>query len=300
MKPGVFVRTTRINFLPASVIPFLTGVALAFREGASISPLKLLLGLFGIASAHLAGNLFNDYFDHKSGVDSDKGARSPFFGGSGVIQEGLAGSAQVLKLALFFLSAAILCGSIIFMITADPVILFMMLSAGFLTLGYTAPPFKFAYKKLGELDIFFLFGIFMVMGSFYLMAGKFSLGSFLVSLPVSFLILAVIICNEVPDVDSDTASGKRNLIYVLGKERGWALYSAVVALSYIAVLFIAVTGLISPLAAGLIFLYPLGFSAALLLRKRSNDTVSLVKASGMTIALHALAGTGVIIAIMIR
>jgi 1,4-dihydroxy-2-naphthoate octaprenyltransferase len=300
MKLDLFFKVTRINFLPASIVPFLTGMVLAFREGAPLSSVKLIAGLLGIASAHLAGNLFNDYFDHKSGADTVTGRRSPFFGGSGVVQQGLVSAGKVFFLGFGFLLVSLMCGLLIFIITQDPVFLFMMGLAGVLTVGYTAPPLRLAYRRLGELDIFFLFGVFMVMASFYLFAGRFSAYSFFAALPVSFLIGAVIVCNEVPDAQTDIKARKYNLVSIFSEKNRYILYSVVVTLSYFAILVNVGRGLVSPLAAGLAVFYLMGFKAARLLKNGLGNFGDLVKASAFTIVLHAVIGVGMVVAILLR
>ncbi len=297
---GLFVRAARMNFLPASCIPFLTGAALAFRDGAALSPAKFILGLLGVASAHLAGNLLNDLFDHISGADAGNKGKSPFFGGSGVIQEGLLSPGKMRSLAVTFLLFSLVCGLMIFIITKDPVFIAMMVLAGVLTVEYTAPPLRFAYRRLGELDIFFLFGVFMVMASFYLFTGRFTLDSFVAALPVSFLVGAVILCNEVPDFEADMRSGKRNLISLSGKRRGYTLYSAAIALSYISILLNVADKLVPVLTAGMAVLYLLGVSSAKILKDKPGSPDDLIRASALTIALHALVGSGMIAGILIK
>jgi 1,4-dihydroxy-2-naphthoate octaprenyltransferase len=298
MKLSLFPKVARANFLPASIIPFFTGAALAFSEGAHISPIKLALGLIGIASAHIAGNMFNDYFDNKSGIDRHVKLRSPFFGGSGAIQEGLIKNGEMMKLAIGSVFISLVCVSAIFVLTGDRIFLAMGALAGILTVGYTAPPLRLAYRRLGELNIFLLFGVFMVMAGFYLFKGNFTVDSFVAALPISFLVAAIILCNEMPDLDTDTESGKHNLVSFFGKERGYLLYTAVVLISYLAILLNIRQGIISPLAAVLAVLYPLGLWAANLIRDGRENPGNFVKASALTIALHALVGSGMIVSIL--
>lgn len=300
MKPQILLRAARVNFLPASILPFLTGTALALRSGAGLSSLKLFLGLAGVITAHIAGNLLNDYFDHRSGVDVIKKKESPFSGGSGMIQKGLVSPPEVITFAVLFLSVSIICGLAVFVITGDPVFLAIMVLAGIFLVGYTAPPLKLAYRMLGELDIFVLFGIFMVMSAFYLFSGKIGLDSFFAGLPVSFLVLSVIICNEIPDTGEDEASGKHNLITFIGKEKGYLIYSMAVILSYLSVLLNAGMGIVAPFTVCVAFVYIPGIVAAMLLKKYPDSPEDLVKAGGLTIFLHGAAGSGMIAGILLK
>ncbi|MBD3427134.1 MAG: hypothetical protein GF409_07900 [Candidatus Omnitrophica bacterium] len=300
MKTGLFIHVTRSNFLPASIIPFLAGAALAFQKGAAMNPFKMVLGLAGVSSAHLAGNLFNDYFDHKSGADTGEGIKSPFFGGSGVIQNGLFSARDVLLLAVAMLAVSVFSAFGVFFITGDPVFLLIMALVGLLTVSYTAPPLKLAYNRMGEADIFFLFGVFLVMGGFYLFAGSFTLDSLAVSLPVSFLITAVIICNEVPDIKTDTQADKNNLVSLAGKDKGYLLYGVALVLSYASVLWNISRGTLPAYSALLVVLYMPGWLAFGILRDKHDDQKSLVKASGLTVLLHMLLGLGIIAGILAK
>jgi 1,4-dihydroxy-2-naphthoate octaprenyltransferase len=265
-----------------------------------LSPFKFVVGLSGVISGHLAGNLFNDYFDHKNGADARVIRKSPFSGGSGMLKEGQVSAGRVLSLASGFLSCSLICGLTIFFLTKDPVFLIMMILAGILTVGYTAPPLRLAYRRLGELDIFFLFGIFMVMASFYLFAGKFTIPSFFAALPVSFMIVAVIVCNEVPDAETDIKAAKYNLASLFGKKNSYILYSTALALSYMAILLNIERGIISPIAAGLAVFYLPGVKAAFLLKDRSGIFGDLERASALSITLHALVGSGMVAGILLR
>jgi 1,4-dihydroxy-2-naphthoate polyprenyltransferase len=300
MKVQSFLRTLRANFLPASIIPFFTGAALAYREGAHIDPFRLLLGLAGVVSAHLAGNLFNDFFDHRSGADTINNGRSPFFGGSGVIQEGLVKEHTILLLAAAFLFGSFICGIGIFFITKDLVFLVFMAVAGVLIFGYSAPPFRLAYRRAGETDIFLLFGVLLVMGSYYLFRGKFSMDSFLMSLPVSFLIGAVIICNEIPDLKTDIKAGKYNLVAFFGQKNGYKLYGLFAGVSYIAILLNIMRGNVAFFTAGLIVFYIAGFKAAVLLKRALGSREEFTRASALSVFLHFAVGTGMIAGVLVK
>lgn len=291
---------SRANFLPASILPFLIGASLAFNRGYPVPWQRLILGLVAIASAHLSGNLFNDYFDYKSGADNIYKKKSPFFGGSRVIQEGLYGPGQILRMALVFLAISLLSVALIFFITRDVLLLFMFALAGLLTLEYTAPPLRLSYNRLGEIDIFLLFGVFLVMGSFYLFAGKFTLDAFLLSLPISFLVAAVIICNEIPDFMADIKAGKNNLISLTGPDRGYLLYAIAVLFSFIFLLINIKLGNLPVIALGLLAIYPIAIKVILILNKKAKDLGGFINASKGTIMLHSLMGGLTVIVLLLK
>ena len=290
MTIRVFLGIARAAFLPASVLPFLVGAAYARYTGAVIRPALLLLGLAGVSCAHLGGNLFNDYFDHKSGADELHPRPSVFFGGSRAIQDGVVSPGYVLAAAAAFLSAALLFGSVIILAVPGPVIPMFMLAGGTIAVAYTAPPLKLAYRRLGEAAIFICFGIFLSLGGYAVFAGPLTADVVLVSLPVAFLVLGVIVCNEIPDSPFDSAAGKKNLVGLLGRGNGYVLYGASVALSACSLIFIILRGVVPACSFLVLPLYLAGLKAARLLKTGYDDTGSAVKASGMTVALHGAVG----------
>lgn len=299
MTFSLLLRASRANFLPASIIPFIIGASFAFNQGYKISFPKLLFGILGVASAHLAGNLMNDYYDDRSDADKLNTNSSPFFGGSKVIQNKGMTPKEVLisSIMLFFL--ALLSGIIIFLITLDPVILIMMLIAGILASGYTAPPLSFAYRKIGELVIFLLFGALLVMASFYIFSQKFTASSFVISLPISFLVLGVILCNEIPDYKSDILVGKRNLISLVGQERGYILYILAILFSIIAIIINISMEMLPAYFASSILMFIIGLRAINVLCKKPKVLDNYIKASQLTIVLHGLVGVALIAALLI-
>lgn len=300
MNISSFIKTTRMNFLPASLIPFFMGASLAVQKGFAITPAKLILASIGVASAHLAGNVFNELYDNKSGADLADNRRSPFFGGSKAIKDGLVSFSEVLTIGVILLSVSLSCGITIFLITKDPVYLLIMAAAAVLTVGYTAPPLKLSYRKLGELDIFILFGVLLVMGSYYLFSGAFSLESFFLSLPISFIILAVILCNEIPDASCDRQAGKMTLIASASEPLGANLYLTAALLSYVFIAVNVFIGVLSAYALFLVFFYIPAIKAYIMLKKSSKSYEVCIKASGMTVALHTLAGLGLIGAVLLK
>lgn len=294
------IRAARANFLPASIIPFLIGAAYAFKTNASVSASRFMLGITGVAAMHLAGNLFNDYFDYINGADNINREKSPFFGGSRVIQDGLLTGRDVLALAVFLMALSVLCGILICVVTGNPVFLLFMFIAGILAFQYTAPPLALAYHMLGEPNIFLLFGVFLVMGSSYLFTGIFSWSSFLISLPIAFLVTAIIICNEIPDYPSDVAAGKNNIISLAGWENGYKVYAAAVICSALALLLNIALGNLPQPAILIILFYDMAIRATAILRNRSSNMKDFIRSSALTVTLYSAVGSCILIALLVK
>lgn len=293
MNFSSFLKASRADFLPASLVPFFTGAAYAFSEGFFTGYLRLVLGGAGVASLHLFGNLVNDYYDYKSGNDGPSEKISSFFGGSRAVERGLCTEKEIMKFAFLCLAAAVFCAAGIFLITKNLVFPAVAAGAALLAAGYTAPPVKLSYRRAGEAVIFVLFGVLLVTGGFYLFSERITAGSFLMSLPISFLILAVILCNEIPDYRPDSVSGKRNLHSFLGPEKGYILYGAAAALSYAAVLLNIAAGILPSSAVFLVVLYIPGARALINLKTKFNHTASLIESCRLSVLQHSIAGGAV-------
>lgn len=284
----IFLKLVRANFLPASVAPFLLGSALAFREGYQITPFKFIAAMAGVISAHLAANTANNYYDYVSGADSRETVTTPFFGGTKVITSGEASTASALLTAVVLGFIAIFSGLAVFFVTKDPVFIYLTIGTAFLAAQYTAGPLRLSYRGFGEVVIFLLFGTLLVMGSFYLFSAVFSLESFLVSVIPGGLIFSVIVCNEIPDAETDIKAGKNTLVVILGRARGKALYAVGVCLSAIFFVCIVARGTLPPDAAvGMIF-YVLAIRAFIVIKDHSCDIKFMTEAGKMTVMAHLL------------
>ncbi|MBD3380033.1 MAG: hypothetical protein GF408_06200 [Candidatus Omnitrophica bacterium] len=291
----LFPKITRANFLPASLIPFLAGAGFAHYRGYALYPLVLFLGLAGTAFAHLGANAINNYWDHKSGADGIGSGRSAFFGGSGLIARGQASPRRVLFWGKLLMALSFASGLALFLVVFDYRILLFMLAGGVLAVGYTAPPLKLAYRRGGEAVIFLLFGPLLSAGSFLIFTGMLGPEPFLVSLPIGFLVLAVILCNEVPDIKTDTEAGKKNLMTAAGRRKAWILYIVPVGMAACFTVLNVLYGLFPVSALVCLPFFILGYRAASLLRDLSGGFAEYNKASKLTVGLHTAAGIVIVL-----
>ncbi len=293
-------KSARINFLPASLIPFMFGSAYAFKMGHRLIFHRFALGFIGIACAHLAGNLFNDFFDYKTGVDNLNVRKSPFFGGSRAIQEGICGPLDIVKLAILFSVIAIACGLALIIITADIELFFIMIISGILAFEYTAPPLRLSYNRLGEAAIFLLFGMLTTIAGFYLFSGKLTFTLFLISLPLAFLILAVILCNEIPDLETDLKADKKNIISLCGAENGYIVYGISVLVSLLTLTIATAMGALPGIMGFAAVFYAIGIIVAVKLKHGYRDLRTSIHASAMTVAMHFLVGVSMISIMLLK
>lgn len=232
-KAALWVRASRAPFLSASLVPVLLGAFAAYYFTGSLSPSRLFLTLAGIACVHLGANLANDYFDYRTGCDSQNPEPTPFSGGSRVIQDGLIPSRTIISVSAALLVAGGLLGLYLnSLIPGNSVILLGALGiAG--GLFYTALPVKLSYRGLGEVTVFFCFGPLLVAGAYVVQTAALDARAFAVSVPAGLLVLAILLVNEVLDEKWDRSGGKKTLVVVLGLERGYGLFLAAYIGAYV-------------------------------------------------------------------
>ncbi len=198
------------------------GQAIAFNRKGSLDWPIFFLGFCGIFFALIGVELFNEYFDAKSGGDR------VFSRGSFNIPYHFFPFAICSMFFAFFIALYLSIHA------GWPVLLFSMF--GFLAAYfYVGPPLRWAYRGLGEIVIALSYGPFMVLGSYYLQAKEINLVPFIVSLVCGLSIFSLAILNEIPDYIQDRLVGKRNIVVRLGREiairlSGWSLFCAVIIL----------------------------------------------------------------------
>lgn len=283
-----WLKAARAQFLTATLAPILVGTAEALRESGSVNWPLFWLALLAMASIHLGVNLTNDYFDHLSGADEANPAPlSPLAGGSRAIQEGLIPARAVLRggLLLIVLGASLgllltwLCGSLLLLIGA-----FGVLTGYF----YTAPPLRLSYRGLGELCVALDFGVLPVLGAFYVQTGELSTGALFSSLPVAFLIAAVLWANEIPDIPFDREAGKWTLPARLGPRRAAAGLRLLFVATFMSVVLLSILhrrlALLLPLVTA-----PAALLASLRAARDCHVPFKMRAACHLTILTHLLA-----------
>lgn len=193
-------------FLFAGMFPYLLGQAAAFNIQKSFNWHNFYWGFLGIFLVLTGVELFNEYFDAQTGGDRiftlEKPPIPKYF--------------YLLGLAAFAL--AFFIGLHLAYLAGWGILLFSFL--GFLgAYFYVGPPFKWAYRGLGEAVIALSYGPFMVLGSYYLQTGSIGIVPLYASLVCGLSIFCLAILNEIPDYYQDRLVGKRNLVVRMGKQK---------------------------------------------------------------------------------
>lgn len=221
---------TRLPFLTATVVPVALGGAVAGHDG-GFSLGWWLLCLVAAVCAHLGINVINDVADADSGTDAANTTPTPFSGGSRVIQYGLV-SRRTMALTATGLYAVTAVLGLLLAVTRSWSLLWIGAVALVLGYGYTARPFRFVHRGLGEPVVAIGFGPIMAAGTYLAVTTRWSWEPVYASVPVGILIALVLYLNQVPDRISDAATGKRTLIVRWPRARVVAVYAAGFSTAY--------------------------------------------------------------------
>lgn len=231
----VWWQLTRPHTLTASFVPVLLGTALAIHETEIHFGLFLAM-LVASLLIQAATNMFNEYYDFKRGLDNEE---SVGIGGT-IVRDGVK-PRTIMQLALGLYLISILIGVYICMSTSwwlAAIGLFCMV-IGYL---YTGGPLPIAYTPFGELFAGFFMGMGFILISFYVQTGTVSLTSILISIPITILVGAILLSNNIRDLDGDKEFGRKTLAILLGRKNAIYLLAGMFIVSYAWVFVLMVMG----------------------------------------------------------
>lgn len=283
--PWLVLRTFRLPFVIATILPVALGGVIAYRAG-FFDWILFAFTMIGALLIHLGVNTANDYFDSRSGADDINTTPTPFSGGSCVIQYGLLPGPVVFSLSTAAYVGGCLIGLYLALTRGLPILLIGLL--GLLTsYGYTAPPLKLVYRGLGELAVGTSFGPLLVLGSYFVQTRSFSLEAFLASLPVGLLVMLILYVNEIPDRTWDEEAGKKTLVAMMQeKSVVWGYVVSIVAIYAIVALGAALR--IFPVTTIVALLtIPMAVKIRRLIKGNLGSPYGLMPAMSMNIKLYA-------------
>ena len=227
----IWVMAARVRTLPAAAAPVLVGTSLAGFEHV-FHPLRFVAALIGALFIQVGTNLSNDYSDARRGADTDDR-----LGPVRVTAGGLVPPRQVLVATYVSFGIAVLAGVYLIAVAGWQLLIVgaASIAAGVL---YTGGPKPYGYEGLGEVFVFLFFGVVAVAGSYFVQVTHLSWEAFALSVPVGLLASAILVVNNVRDIDTDRRAGKRTLAVRLGRSRTRTLYATMVNLPYALVLLI--------------------------------------------------------------
>jgi 1,4-dihydroxy-2-naphthoate polyprenyltransferase len=219
----IWLMAARPRTLPAAIAPVLVGSACAYYFVEDLRWLAFVAALLGSILIQIGTNLANDYSDAKRGADS-----ADRLGPVRVTSAGLIAPKRVLRATWIAFALAALTGIYLATVAGPEILVVGVLSiaAGVL---YTGGPRPYGYAGMGELFVFLFFGLVAVNGSYYVQLEEIETLPLLLSVSVGFLSTAILVVNNIRDLETDRRAGKRTLAVRLGRERTRTLYAALIA-----------------------------------------------------------------------
>ena len=229
--------------LTAAAVPVLFGTTLAFSDGAfAWGPFLAMLVASLLIQA--ATNMFNEFYDEKRGLDT-----ADSVGIAGSIVGGRMHARAVLLGALVCYVVAAVLGFYLVSVGGWTILALGLLSAlgGYV---YSAGPRPLAYTAASEVAVFLFMGVLIVAIAYAVQTTDLTPRVFLAALPIGGPVAAILLANNIRDMESDRRGGRRTLPIVLGRSAGIFVYRALLLEAYVSVAALVVLGLV-PLSAAL-------------------------------------------------
>ncbi|MBW3666576.1 MAG: 1,4-dihydroxy-2-naphthoate polyprenyltransferase [Actinobacteria bacterium] len=230
-----WLTAARPHTLPAALTPVLVGAGLAYGDGAFRGD-AFGWALLGAVAIQVAANFANDASDARRGADTPARLGPPRMVALGEIT-----TRQMWVAAWLAVGVAAVAGIALTMI-AGPVILIIGVSSVIAMLGYVGGPAPYGYRGLGEVFTFVFFGLVATVGSRYVHDMSAPLESWLFALPIGMLVTAILVVNNLRDIETDETAGKRTLAVVLGYRRTRLLFAILVVGAFASIAMFALAG----------------------------------------------------------
>ncbi len=274
----------RLPFLALTPACVSLGTAAAYWETGAVNWFYAMLVLFGAAGAHMSVNLFNEYHDFRSGLDFQT-RKTPFSGGSGTLPRHPEAASAVLLAGWLTLAFSVGIG-IFFMRVRGWRLLPLGMAGAALILTYTPWATRRRWWCLVAPGLGF--GPLMVMGTHFVLAGRYSPAAFAASLIPFFLVNNLLLLNQFPDAEADRAAGRDNLPVSWGRKKSAAVYGVFLICAYGAIIVAVFT---RTLPAGVLLglgtaalAWPAGRGA----RRFADETRELAPYLGLNVIINLL------------
>jgi 1,4-dihydroxy-2-naphthoate octaprenyltransferase len=233
----IWVMAARPRTLPAAIAPVLVGTSAAvYWAGKLPRPAAFAAALVGSIFIQIGTNLANDYSDAKRGADT-----ADRLGPVRVTSAGLVTPQRVLNATWIAFGVAVACG--VYLTTVAGVVILVIgalsIAAGVL---YTGGPRPYGYEGLGEVFVFLFFGLVAVNGSYYVQVEDLDALPLGLSIAVGFMATAILVVNNVRDIETDRRAGKMTLAVRMGRHNAVVLYRCLVLGAFVVLPIALVAG----------------------------------------------------------
>ncbi|MGM7682244.1 1,4-dihydroxy-2-naphthoate polyprenyltransferase [Cytobacillus sp. Hm23] len=235
----VWWNLTRPHTLTAAFVPVFIGTALALEQTQINMPLFIVM-LIACILIQAATNMINEYFDFKRGLDNEE---SVGIGGA-IVRDGVKPKTVLIAAFLLFTTATFL-GIYICLNSSWWLALIgtICMLAGYY---YTGGPIPIAYTPFGEIVAGTFMGLIIILLSYFIQTDTVSTASILVSIPVSILVGAILLANNIRDLDGDKENGRNTLAIILGRPNAIKLLAGMFIISYSWVVILVLANISSP------------------------------------------------------
>lgn len=205
---ALWIAGARPKTLPAAIAPVVAGTAVAVHHDGFVW-WKALLALGVSLALQIGVNFANDYSDGVAGTDANR------VGPLRMVGSGLVAPGKVKAAALGFLAFG---GALGFALAATTSWWLLLVGAAALVAAwtYTSGPTPYGYRALGEVSVFVFFGLVAVLGTVYVQTERLTWDAWVVAVGIACLACAILVANNLRDIPTDSATGKRTLAVLLG------------------------------------------------------------------------------------
>ena len=268
-----WIQGARLRTLPAAIAPVLIGSAAAYELQAFRLPNAILAALVALL-LQIGVNYANDYSDGIRGTDEDR------VGPLRLVGSGAAKPEQVKWAAFALFGAAMICGLILVIITQAWWLILVGIGCIMAAWGYTGGKNPYGYLGLGDVFVFVFFGLVATLGTTYTQAGQVSLAAVIGAIGTGLIACALLMANNVRDIPTDAAAGKRTLAVRLGDRHARESYVLMLAVAILLVIVLAPT---KPWMLIVLLLIPACLMPAWLMvnGKKRKSLIPVLKQTGM-------------------
>jgi len=293
-RVNAWILAVRPKTLPAAISPVIVGSALAFKYSV-LNLTVAIAALFTALLLQIGANLANDVFDFYKGADI-----SERLGPVRVTQAGLLSPKEVLVGMWITFAAAGFIGFFLFLQVGWPVLVIGLLSI-VAAIAYTGGPFPLGYYGLGDLTVFIFFGPVAVCGTYFIQAYRLDFPVFIASIPIGLLITAILVVNNLRDIKTDEAVGKKTLAVMLGVRSTRYEYMICLLLSFVFPIFMLLFGYVSVWVVLVMLALPFAFSLIRSVWQDIGRTLNrtLAGTGQLVLVFSLLFSVGIIIPVMI-
>ncbi|MBP2643174.1 MAG: 1,4-dihydroxy-2-naphthoate octaprenyltransferase [Firmicutes bacterium] len=289
----VWWNLLRPHTLTASFIPVIIGSTLSLTY-TQFRPALFIAMLFACMLLQVATNIFNEYYDYLCGLDT---TQSVGIGGT-IVREGMSPQ-LVLRLAQAAVVEAFILGLYLCYSTSWYLLVIGLIAAaiGYL---YSGGPYPLSATPLGELVAGMCMGLVIIVTSFYIQTGIVSIISILISIPTSILIGAIMMSNNIRDLEADKLHGRKTLAILLKRKMAVYILQAMFILAYTGIILLILCKATTPWILLCFLSIPFATRAVKGFKKNTSSPKELMPAMVATAQTNTVFGLALAIGLFIQ